>query len=1362
MKQRTKFSPPTDLQEQPVTELLNQLQQLDAETLDSVLQNYPEISLSQRRLWTLQRLDPDSNAYNVPVLLKIEGALDLVALKATIHEVVRRHEILRSIFYPTNDSARILLLEDSVVSMGVKRALKKDWAHPEKSNLLRDFVSAAFDLTKQPGFRARLFDYNNNQFVLALVFHHLVIDGWSLGLFFNELKQLYSSKLRGVEASLGEPIQYAGFSKWEHALNESGEFHNQGEFWKKLLDADAPQSNLCGNRENNYGIKGLADYAEISVPPEFAQKIRNFSRQKKCSIFPVLMAGLHALNFRYTRSERVVIGTTVFNRKLVAFEQIVGFFVNTIAIPSFINDEISFTQLLEELTQTIQQANENNGIPFDQVVSLLDMQKRADNQLFRIALEYQRSPYESLELDGLRVQWLEANARCAKFDLTFFFFESAGNLRLKIEFDSKSYTHSQASRIGNNLLDIMKSAFANPESPVSKLIFSESICPSLEGQISAIPETDLFSEFEKAALAYPERVAIQANGKSILFGDAVKSAKSIAAHIQKAGLNESLIGIIADRSLDSILAVLGIWASGNGYVPIDPKGPSRRNDYIIENSALKMVLKSKFFEFEHEKVNVNSIEDLEVLDTLNFQPKASACPYVIYTSGSTGNPKACRIRHSSVLNLMIALEEEIGMSGSQPLKVSLNAPLCFDASVQQLVMLLRGHTLCVVPEDIRTDAIEFANWIENNNIQILDCTPSHLKLLMLESTALKNVKNVLVGGESISQELWDKMRSIPNTKFFNVYGPTECTVDSTIHLIENSSDRPVIGKPIRNTSLVCVDSELNPLPLEIPGELVISGSGVGAGYQGDTVLTSKKFINSTSYLTGDLVRFLENGTVEFLGRMDDQVKIRGHRIELSGIEHFIRQEKSLLEAVVLLERSSEQTFLHAYVIPVEGQEISFNALRSHLRDYMPEYCIPSKFSTVTEIPLTPNGKVDKEKLRSQSTAVVGQANPEITQIAPPINLLEIQLLRLWRIIFGHEQFDVNSDFFHLGGQSLMAAQLLNQIRSKFNINVPSYMFFQNPSIRQLASEISNFRPVEDEVHLEVINRGNGNHIPIFCFHPMGGNVLVYGPLGSMLNGQNPVYAIRSKAINDPASEFESYEVMCEHYGREILKCLQYDRCYLLGWSMGGLIALKVAEFLEARNIRVLGIDLWDCGFKEQCRPNPEKLDLMRGYASVMNSLASTVGRDFEEYQLKELQAILSTGTEYNFGCTLLHWVKKLWKLELHIDSRFVDRVAKLSSLHANLFHNYSIPNLKADIHSIWSSHSLKHKLLFKNFWGKYTSGHFTEEILDQGTHYTMMSPKNLAGTLLGLENRLALANLKINTLTAEPEVQGTGKCREIY
>jgi amino acid adenylation domain-containing protein/non-ribosomal peptide synthase protein (TIGR01720 family) len=1025
------------------------------------------LSFAQQRMWFLYQMDSQNPAYNECPAIRLTGNLNIDILEQSLNTIIQRHEILRTTFpmvegKPIQKIAPFLKVNLLIVEL-------KDLPIEKVEEIVAQELQKPFDLTQSPLLRFTLFDLGYEDYILVPVIHHIIIDGWSKGILFKELSSFYQALLSNSTASLPElTIQYADFAVWQRQWLQGEVLANQLNYWKKQLAAAPPLLELPTDKPRPPIPSFRGSSICFKIDSDVTEKLKSLSQKSGVTLFMTLLATLNTLLFRYSSQKDILVGTPTANRNRQEIEPLIGFFVNTLVMRNSLEGNLSFLELLQQVRNGVLAAYANQDVPFEQVVDALQIERSLSyNPLFQVMFALQNTPLTALDLPGLRAKSMAVENVRVKFDLTLILeeieTEQGTYLEGYWEYNGDLYTAERITRLMGHFQTLLKGIVTNPQQKVGELPLltdPEKQQILVEWNQTQVPYGDhqcIHQLFEEQVAKNPDAVAVIYEQESLTYQQLNQKANQLAHYLQSLGIKtEELVGICLERSPLIIIGILGILKAGAAYLPLDPSYPPNRLIYMVEDSGVSVVLTQEKLANTLQLENLQKVyldQDWPIISQQSSDPpvsetQAKNLAYVIYTSGSTGKPKGVLLAHKGVCNLATQQRKIFNIKAQS--RVLQFASFSFDASVWEIFMALgSGATLVMGDSDSLLPGENLLNLLKKQKITVATLPPSALAVMPTDE--LPDLQSLIVAGESSSADLLKKW--CQNRHVFNAYGPTESTVCTTIALIKDPQQKPPIGKPLGNFQVYILDPCLNPVPIGINGELYIGGEGLAKGYLGQPELTNSKFISnpfndnpaSRLYKTGDIVRYLADGNIDFMGRIDHQIKIRGFRIELGEIETVLSQHPQVQEGIVIArEDELGVKRLSAYVIPVT-QQLTQQELRQFLQDKLPNYMIPAFLMLLDSFPMTPNGKVDRRALPIPEIDLHELEN----YIAPSTDTEKI-LIAIWQEILGLKKISINDNFFELGGDSILGIQIIAKA-NQAGLQITPKQLFSHQTIAQLAT-----------------------------------------------------------------------------------------------------------------------------------------------------------------------------------------------------------------------------------------------------------------------------------------------------------------------
>lgn len=1181
---RALFEAPTVPQLAQRIELLSSAQEIMAIPRAERREALP-LSFAQQRLWFLEQLEGANGSYNISKAVRIAGPLDVSVLSQALSTIVARHESLRTNFK--------LIGEEPVQTISAPQQFAvslvdlKGQGEVAAQLVATQVAKRPFDLVNDQLLRATVLQLDEHDHVLLLTMHHIISDGWSMSVLFRELGALYEAFGQGETSSLAAlPIQYSDFAVWQREWLQGQALETQTVYWKKQLSGAPAVLELPTDRPRPALQTFNGACHSIFLPQKLSDALAELSRQTGSTEFMTLLAAFQTLLRRYANQEDIVLGTPIANRTRRETEDLIGFFVNTLVIRTDLSGNPSFRELLGRVREVALQAYAHQDLPFEKLVEEVKPERSLSHMpLFQVMVVYQNAPEISLTLPSLDVQDFNLEGGTAKVDLSLYVGQTAEGMRLTFEYNTDLFNATTIERMSRHFETLLAAAVANPDQRIGELSLLDDVDRRQLAEWTdtrvAFPDRCIHELFAEQAAKTPEAVAVGYEGRELTFAELDARSNQLAHYLQRHGVGpEVIVAICMERSIETIVALLGILKAGGAFVAVDPSYPAERVAFLLEDSRAPVVLTQQRV-FDRLPISAAEIICLdtrwgEVARENEAAPASAATPenaaYLIYTSGSTGKPKGSVGPHRAAINRFAWMWREFPFAAGEA--CCQKTTLSFADSIwESFGSLLRGIRLVIIPDEAAKDPRRLIEILCAQEVTRLILVPSLLRVLLELETdlavKLPRLKYWTCSGESLSLELAQAFKQrLPEAVLINLYGSSEVAADVTCYVVgeTNQLSNIPIGRPIDNAAAYILDDSLEPVPVGICGELYIAGAGVARGYFDRPDLTAERFLpdpfsrqpGARMFRTGDLVRYQEDGNMEFRGRADYQVKIRGHRIELGEIETVIRGHRDVHESLVVAhEDATGDRRLVAYIVPTAGAKIDQQELRAFVQTTLPDYMTPAHVVELAEFPLTPSGKVNRRGLPApEFDAQVKQS------YVKPRTEAEQQLASIWAEVLRVPRVGINDNFFELGGHSLLAVRLFARIEKVIGAHLPLAALFQAPTVAQLAHILGEETTKDNWSSLVTIQAAdysvsNGKR-PLFCVHAVGGNVIEYHDLARHLGPDQPFYAFQSVGLDGRQTPLASITEMATHYIKE-MRVVQPSGPYLLGGhSLGGMIAFEMA------------------------------------------------------------------------------------------------------------------------------------------------------------------------------------------------------------
>ncbi|SEO65898.1 amino acid adenylation domain-containing protein, partial [Duganella sp. CF517] len=1028
------------------------------------------LSYAQTRQWFLWKLEPDTTAYHISGALRLSGELDIDALKSAFDALVARHDSLRTVFRAGEDGKVEQVIQDAAAAH-LEQIDLRGGSGDELAARVHDEVArlhqATFDLERGPLLRVGLIREAADRHVLVVVMHHIVSDGWSMGIIINEFVAQYRARVEGSLSQLPVlPLQYADYAAWQRNWLEAGEKERQLSYWSAQLGTEHPVLQLSTDHPRQPGGTYRAARHAIELPADLTQSLQRRAQAHGATLFMALLAGVQVLLSRHTGQSDIRVGVAIANRHRVETSGLVGFFVNTQVLRNVIDGRESLTQVLERAREAALGAQTYQDLPFEQLVEALRPERQLGaNPLFQVMVNHQRQEQAlSRQLPGLTLENYPMGGQGAQFELTVDTSEDAdGRVRVSFTYACELFEAGTIARMGDHYLAVLQALADRPEQACGQVALPAAAEQRQLLEWGVNPQRYSHLEpvhrlIERRVLETPQSTALQFGAASLNYADMNRRANRLAHHLIKLGVRpDAKVGVALERSLDMVVGLLAVLKAGAAYVPLDPEYPAERLAYMLEDSGIALLLTQGAVHEALPPVAGLRVLRLDALDLAGepeenprVETHADHLAYVIYTSGSTGRPKGVMVRHGALSHFMASMAMAPGMSADDIL-VAVTS-LSFDIAALELYLpLLQGARVVIASRDVARDGEALAGLIAQSGATVLQCTPASWRMLLAggwRGSPGRRFKG-LCGGEALQQDLARNLAGL-GVDLWNMYGPTETTIWSSAG---PAADGLNIGIAIADTRLLVLDPALQAAPIGVPGELYIAGAGLARGYLHRPGLSAERFVadpfggdGGRLYRTGDLVRWTGAGQLEYLGRLDHQVKIRGFRIELGEVETELLAQPEVREAVVVALGGAGGVRLAAYVAMTAGQVVSVGELRERLARALPDYMVPSAIVVLESLPLNVNGKVDRK-------ALPDPGHENAAGYEAPHGDVEEALAAIWAEVLGAERVGRNDNFFELGGHSLLALSVLERMRGQ-GMTVQVRTLFQHPVLAAFAREVA--------------------------------------------------------------------------------------------------------------------------------------------------------------------------------------------------------------------------------------------------------------------------------------------------------------------
>ena len=1027
------------------------------------------LSRSQRRVWFLGQLDPKNPAYNIGMPFWLTGTLDHDALERSLRTMVERHEALRTGFFQRSGQPFAKIVDAASWKMAFVdlTSLDAEEAEKEAVHLAYAEIRWPFDLEQPPLFRATLIQLSRDRYLLVMAVQHIVADAWSYGVLSRELMELYGAFAGGQASHLAKPaFQFRDYVKWEQEVGEKIADQEMS-YWLERLRGELPILELPEDKRRPPTQTLIGRNLAIRIEGSLADRIRELSRESGTTVFMVLMAAFQSLLFRYTGIDDIIVGSNTSNRPKEEFSTQIGFFINTLVLRTDFSGDPSFIELLRRVRETAVGAYAHQNVPLDRLVESLHLERRLSHTpLVQVMFTLQNVPLPDLRLPKLSVKLAQIDPGIARADIGVMIWPEDRGFRCEFEYSTDLFEEATIQQMQQHYVRLLELVVADPKRRIKELpLLSQAELKLItedwnrteahQSRYRTVPEW-----FSAQAAATPEATAVIIGDRVLTYAELDRQSDALARLLRSKGVRrEVVVGLYVTRGLNMIVGLLAILKAGAAYLPLDPAFPAQRIEFLLNDADVALILTETAIQDTLPATRASLLcldQPLPPVENAAMDERLDATDlaYLIYTSGSTGNPKGTEVRHGSLVNLLSSMLREPGLSREDTLVAV--TTLSFDiAALEIFGPLVCGARLALASREQATDPVALAELLAKVDATVLQATPSTWRMLVESGWLGKSGLRMWCGGEALPTELGGSLLE-RGRELWNLYGPTETTIWSAAHRVISAEDPILIGRPIRNTRMYILDSEGQPVPIGVAGELCIAGDGVARGYWKRPDLTEARFVpepfgaqaNGRMYRTGDLARYRRDGQIQLLGRADQQIKLRGHRVELGEIEAVLERHPEVQQAVVALYGEGSEQQLIAYLKQPEKTDTS--ALRSWLLQRIPEYMTPAIFVSLTELPLTPNGKIDRKRLPS----LEGTGRERSTANVQPRNAIEQAIAEIWSEVLRLDQVSVKDNFFDLGGHSLLLIKVHARLREQLGMDVAVGDLFRYATLESLAKSLA--------------------------------------------------------------------------------------------------------------------------------------------------------------------------------------------------------------------------------------------------------------------------------------------------------------------
>jgi len=1130
-----------------------------------------------------------SLAYNESVSLDLKGIFHPEHFSSALQEVINRHEALRSTVSANGD----MLLIYKHIPAALEEENIADLT--DQTTYLDNFISSQmeqlFDLEEGPLFRLHLHKLSTYHHYFTLVIHHIIGDGWSLGVILEDLSKIYNIKVRGEYLQLEEAPQISKYAEEQKHFKQSGQYQETENYWMNMYKDIIPVLDL----PTDYPRPSIRTYKakrfDQHLPVPLVERLKIMGARVGSSLVNTLLSAFEIFLHLQTNQREIVVGLPAAGQSATENFGLVGHCVNLLPLKSSIDPASTFLAYLKKRKSEFFDAYDHQNFTFGQLINKLNIVRDHSRiPLVPVIFNIDMGMDDAVAFEKLDFTLISNPRAYETFELFMNATRSKSSFTLEWSYNTQLFKPETITKMAEDFDQLLHSLVSNPEITISELnskkneVWKDQLTSWVNTSAQYPSDSHLSELIEQTANKFPQKTAVIFNNQKLSYKELVIRSNQFAAYLAEQGIKGGdIIGLASERSIEMLICLLGILKAGAVYVPLDPEYPQERIEYMLEDAGAKILLISKAYS-GHFKTGAKEIIIEDLSRALNNYPKtnpgiavnANDLAYVLYTSGSTGQPKGVKITHRNLVNFLCSMQSQPGITHEDRLLAI--TTISFDiAGLELYLPLITGAELIICDSESAKDGRLLLDLLTEKEITFMQATPSTWRMIIDSGWSKRLPVKILCGGEALPKELAELLVE-KSSELWNMYGPTETTIWSTIKQITPKDSAITIGYPINNTTVYILNEEQQLLAPGVSGEIYIGGDGVAAGYLNQTALTAERFIkdpfsqspNARLYKTGDLGTFSDNAEIRYLGRIDQQVKIRGHRIELGEIESQLVDMKTIQQAVVIArEDIPNNKRLVAYVILTANEDEDITLWKNELGKHLPDYMVPADFVVLNEFPLTPNNKIDKKALPKPEL----KAQVQNLTYDQPRGENEILIADIWSVVLGIKELSVNADFFELGGQSLLAVKVMIAIEKATGKRLPLATLFENATVTKLAKKIQSDQ--EEQWDALVPIKTSGTKPPVYLIHGGGLNVLFYKPIIKYLDQEQPIYGFQALGLSKSHEPLHTLEEISKAYISDLLKNNPEGPFYLAGYSFGGLIAFEMSKQLVAMGKKVNFVGIVD-------------------------------------------------------------------------------------------------------------------------------------------------------------------------------------------